>query len=259
MSLRLPGQSGLLQDARFGPDQSEVSMDRRKFSGAASASVVAVLLLACARAQALSLSDLSNAEASQGLKTALERGAVAAIDILGKNDGFLGNDKVRIHLPGYLEDAAKLLKSLGQGKRVDELVTAMNRAAETAVPMAKALLIAAVKSMSVSDARKILVGGDTSVTDFFVEKTREPLGVKFLPVVGKAMEKVGLAEKYNRVAGKAAGLGLVKKEDANIQRYVTGKALDGLYYMIGEEEKKIRQDPVATGSAVLKKVFGALK
>ncbi|MBK6296042.1 MAG: DUF4197 domain-containing protein [Rhodoferax sp.] len=234
-------------------------MDRREFNDAASGALVAVLLLACARAQALSLSDLSNAEASQGLKTALERGVIAAIDVLGHNDGFLGNDKVRIRLPGYLEDAAKLLKSLGQGKRVDELVTAMNRAAETAVPMAKALLVGAVKSMSVSDARKILVGGDTSVTEFFVEKTREPLGVKFLPVVGKAMEKVGLAEKYNRVASKAAGLGLVKKEDANIQRYVTGKALDGLYYMIGEEEKKIRQDPVGTGSAVLKKVFGALK
>lgn len=234
-------------------------MDRREFNGVSSGTLVAVLLLAGARAQALSLGDLSNTEATQGLKAALERGAAAAIDVLGKNDGFLGNDKVRIRLPGFLEDAAKLLKSLGQGKRVDELVTAMNRAAETAVPMAKALLIGAVKSMSVSDARKILVGGDTSVTDFFVEKTSEPLGVKFLPVVGKAMEKVGLAEKYNRVAAKAAGLGLVKKEDANIQRYVTGKTLDGLYYMIGEEEKKIRQDPVATGSAVLKKVFGALK
>lgn len=234
-------------------------MDRREFNGVSGGTLVAVLLLASARAQALSLSDLSNAEASQGLKTALERGAIAAIDILGKNDGFLGNDKVRIHLPGFLEDAAKLLKSLGQGKRVDELVTSMNRAAETAVPMAKGLLIGAVKSMSVTDARKILSGGDTSVTNFFVEKTREPLGLKFLPVVTKAMQKVGLAERYNRVAGKAAGMGLLKKEDANIEGYVTGKTLDGLYYMIGEEEKKIRQDPVATGSAVLKKVFGALK
>lgn len=234
-------------------------MDRREFNGVSGGTLVAVLLLASARAQALSLSDLSNAEASQGLKTALERGAIAAIDILGKNDGFLGNDKVRIHLPGFLEDAAKLLKSLGQGKRVDELVTSMNRAAETAVPMAKGLLIGAVRSMSVTDARIILSGGDTSVTNFFVEKTREPLGLKFLPVVTKAMQKVGLAEKYNRVAGKAAGMGLLKKEDANIEGYVTGKTLDGLYYMIGEEEKKIRQDPVATGSAVLKKVFGALK
>lgn len=97
------------------------------------------------------------------------------------------------------------------------------------------------------------------MTGFFAEKTRDPLGVKFLPVVTKATEKVGLAAKYNQVAGKAAGMGLVKKEDANIQQYVTGKTLDGLYFMIGEEEKKIRQDPVGTGSAILKKVFGAIK
>lgn len=234
-------------------------MDRRQFSATASQSLAALIALAYGQAYALSLSDLTNAEASQGLKTALEKGALAAVGLLGKTDGFLGNDKVRIPLPGFLEDAAKLLKSLGQGKRVDELLVSMNRAAETAVPMAKDLLVGAVKSMSVSDAKKILSGGDTSVTGFFAEKTREPLGVKFLPVVNKATEKVGLAAKYNRVAEKAQGMGLVKKEDANIQQYVTRKSLDGLYFMIGEEEKKIRQDPVGTGSAVLKKVFGALK
>ena len=234
-------------------------MDRRHFNQAASASFATLLSLAYTRAHALSLGDLTNAEASQGLKTALEKGALAAVALLGKTDGFLGNDKVRIPLPGFLEDAAKLLKTLGQGKRVDELLVSMNRAAETAVPMAKDLLVGAVKSMSVSDAKKILSGGDTSVTGFFAEKTREPLAVKFLPVVTKATEKVGLAAKYNRVAGKAQGLGLVKKEDANIQQYVTQKSLDGLYFMIGEEEKKIRQDPVGTGSALLKKVFGALK
>lgn len=234
-------------------------MDRRQFGSLSGYSLAAVLWLAHAKAHALSLGDLSNTEASQGLKTALEKGALAAVNLLGKTDGFLGNEKVRIPLPGFLEDAAKLLKTLGQGKRVDELVTSMNRAAETAVPLAKDLLVAAVKSMTVTDAKKILSGGETSVTGFFAEKTREPLGVKFLPVVTKATEKVGLAAKYNRVASKAAGMGLVKKEDANIQQYVTGKALDGLYYMIGEEEKKIRQDPVGTGSAILKKVFGALK
>ena len=234
-------------------------MDRRKFGSVSGCSVVALLLLAHAQARALSLGDLTNTEASQGLKTALEKGALAAVDLLGKTDGFLGNEKVRIPLPGFLQDAAQLLKTLGQGKRVDELITSMNRAAEAAVPMAKDLLVSAVKSMSVTDAKKILSGGDTSVTGFFVEKTREPLGVKFLPVVTKAIEKVGMAAKYNAVAAKAAGMGLVKKEDANIEQYVTGKSLDGLFYMIGEEEKKIRQDPIGTGSAVLKKVFGALK
>ena len=234
-------------------------MDRRQFGSVSGCSLAVLLMLTHAHAHALSLGDLTNTEASQGLKTALEKSALAAVALLGKMDGFLGNEKVRIPLPGFLQDAAKLLKTLGQGKRVDELVTSMNRAAEAAVPMAKDLLVSAVKSMTVTDAKKILSGGDTSVTGFFAEKTREPLGVKFLPVVTKAIEKVGLAAKYNAVAAKAADIGLVKKEDANIEQYVTGKSLDGLYLMIGEEEKKIRQDPVGTGSAVLKKVFGALK
>ena len=234
-------------------------MDRRQFNSAATATLGLLAMAALQQAHALTLKDLTDTEASQGLRTALEKGALAAVNLLGKTDGFLGNPKVRIPLPGFLEDGAKIPKSLGQGKRVDELVTSMNRAAEAAVPMARDLLVNAVKSMNVNDARRILGGGDTSVTTFFAEKTREPLAVKFLPVVTQATEKVGLAEKYNRVAGKAAGFGLVKKEDANIQQYVTGKSLDGLYLMIGEEEKKIRQDPVGTGSAVLKKVFGALK
>ena len=233
-------------------------MDRRQFNSIPVPLLAALILLAQQRAYALSIDDLTNTEASQGLKTALEKGALAAVSLLGKTDGFLGNEKVRIPLPGYLEDASKLLRAFGQGGRIDELVTAMNRAAEAAVPLAKDLLVGAVRSMNVTDAKKILVGGDTAMTAFFAEKTRSPLSVKFLPVVTKATAKVGLAEKYNQVAGKAADLGLVKKEDANIQQYVTGKSLDGLYFMIGEEERKIRKDPVGTGSAVLKKVFGAL-
>ena len=234
-------------------------MNRREFGSVSAGSVAALLMFAHMQARALSLGDLTNTEASQGLKVALEKGALNAVSLLGRPDGFLGNEKVRIPLPGFLQDAAKLFKTLGQGKRVDELVTSMNRAAEAAVPMAKDLLVSAVKAMTVTDAKKILSGGDTSMTDFFAEKTREPLGVRFLPVVSQAIEKVGLAAKYNAVAAKAAGIGLMKKEDANIQLYVTGKSLDGLFFMIGEEEKKIRQDPIGTGSAVLKKVFGALK
>ena len=234
-------------------------MHRRQFNSVSVSAVAALVAMTHQHALALSLGDLTNAEASQGLKTALEKGALAAVGLLGKTDGFLGNDKVRIPLPGFLEDVAQLLKTLGQGKRIDELVTSMNRAAEAAIPLAKDLLVGAVKSMNVNDAKNILSGGETAVTGFFAEKTRAPLGVKFLPVVTQATEKVGLAEKYNQLAGKAAGMGLMKKEDANIQQYVTGKSLDGLYYMIGEEERKIRQDPIGTGSAILKKVFGALK
>lgn len=199
---------------------------------------------------------LSEGDASLGVKTALERGAVAAVGLLGRPDGFLKNPKVKIPLPGFLEDGAKLLKFTGQQGKVDELVTAMNRAAEAAVPQAQALLISAVKAMSVQDALKIVQGSDTSVTRFFADKTRTPLGEKFLPIVTEATQKVSLADKYNAVAGKVSSLGLVKKEDANIQLYVTRKALDGLYFMIGEEEKKIRRDPVGTGSDILKKVFG---
>ncbi len=234
-------------------------MKRRDFNSCSVPLLAAVIGLAHQQALALSLSDLTNADASAGLKAALQKGATAAVESLGRADGFLGNALVRIPLPGFLEQAAGLLRTLGQGARIDELVTSMNRAAEAAVPQAKDLLVNAVKGMSVQDAKKILGGGDTSVTAFFAEKTRTPLEGKFLPVVTKATEKVGLASQYNDIAGKAAGMGLMKKEDANIQQYVTGKSLDGLYLMIGEEEKKIRQDPVGTGSNILKKVFGAIK
>jgi len=234
-------------------------MNRRQFNTASSHALGLLLLATYSQAHALSLGDLTNADASKGLKAALEKGATVAISLLGKTDGFLGNDKVRIPLPGFLNSAASLLKNLGQGKRVDELVTSMNRAAEAAVPMAKDLLVGAVRGMNVDDAKKILTGGDDSVTTFFADKTRVPLNGTFLPIVTKATEKVGLAEKYNQVASKGVGLGLVKKEDSNIQQYVTGKTLDGLYLIIGEEEKKIRQDPVGAGSAIISKVFGALK
>lgn len=210
-------------------------------------------------AHALSLADVSNAQASQGLKAALDKGARAAVDLLGRPDGFLGDARVRIALPKYLQDASGLLRALGQGQRLDALVTAMNRAAEAAVPMARDMLVGAVKSMNVQDAKAILSGGETSVTQFFTDKTRVPLGGKFLPVVRRTTARVNLAEKYNQVASKAASMGLLKGEAVTVERYVTDKALDGLYFMIGEEEKKIRQDPVGTGSALLKKVFGALQ
>lgn len=226
-------------------------MQRRRFSPITLAGLG--LSLGSPMAQSFSLGD---ADASAGVKAALERGAVAAVAQLGRTDGFLGNALVRIALPGYLNDGAKVLKALGQQKRVDELLIAMNRAAESAVPQAQDLLVSTVRNLSVQDAVRIVKGGDTSVTDFFAGRTRSHLNERFLPIVTQATERVSLAEKYNSVAGKATGLGLVKKEDANIQSYVTRKALDGLYLMIGEEEKKIRRDPVGTGSDILRKVFG---
>ena len=197
----------------------------------------------------------SEGDAAQGVRAALARGAVAAVGLLGRTDGFLGNPKVRIPLPGFLNDAAKLLKATGQGHKVDELVTAMNRGAEAAVPLAKDMFVRTIKAMSVEDALKLVRGSETAVTEFFAGKTRAPLAEQFLPIVTRATEKVALAERFNAVAGKAAKFGLLKGDDANIQRYVTGKALDGLYLLVGDEERKIRQDPIGTGSAILRKVF----
>lgn len=221
------------------------------------ATLGALLLGAWQQAQALSLAQLSSADASSGIKQALSLGAQAAVALLGRPDGFLSNPQVRIPLPGYLDDAAKLMKRFGQGKRITELETSINRAAEAAVPMGKDLLVNAVQTMSVTDAKKILSGGDNSVTAFFAEKTRAPLNTRFLPVVKQATDQVGLVQQYNQFAGKAAALGLIKSQDADLSQYVTGKTLDGLFLMIGAEERKIRQDPVATGSALLQKVFGA--
>ena len=201
---------------------------------------------------------LNEGDAASGIRAALTRGAEAAVSLLGRPDGFMGNPLVRIELPGYLKDGAKLLKMTGQGKKIDELLAAMNRAAEAAVPAAKPLLVNAVRSMSVEDGLKLLRGGDDSATQFFAGKTRAPLREQFLRIVTRATERVSLADKYNAVAGKAAGMGLLKGDEANIQQYVTGKALDGLFLMIAAEEKKIRKDPVGTGSAILKKVFGGL-
>jgi hypothetical protein len=237
-----------------------LTMQRRSFHRAGLGAAGSLLLAAAwQRAHALSLADLSNADASGGVKAALTQGAHAAVALLGRPGGFLDNPQVRIPLPGQLEDAAKLLRKFGQGKRIDELVTTMNRAAEAAVPMGQDLLVNAVQTMTVSDAKNILTGGDTSVTTFFADKTRAPLGERFLPIVTQATEKVGLTQQYNNFAGKAANFGLIRREDANLAQYVTGKTLDGLYLMIGEEEKKIRRDPVGTGSALLKKVFGTLR
>ena len=234
-------------------------MQRRLFTLTGAGTLGALILLATTQARALSLPGLSNADASSGVKAALEQGALAAVALLGQSGGFLNNPSVRIALPGYLNDAAQMMKRFGQGKRIEELETSINRAAEAAVPMGKDLLIGAVQSMSVTDAKNILTGGDTSVTQFFSSKTRAPLGEKFLPVVTQATSQVGLAQQYNAFAGKAVGFGLVKKEDARIEDYVTGKTLDGLFTVIGEEERKLRQNPAAAGSALLQKVFGALK
>ena len=177
---------------------------------------------------------------------------------LGRVDGFLGNPQVRIPLPESAQRAERALRRLGMGKYADELIVTMNRAAESAVPEAKALFIQSVKKMGVQDAKRIITGGDTAGTEYFRRTTRDQLHQRFLPVVEKATARVQLAQRYEQFADKAVAVGMLKKEDANLDEYVTQKALDGLYLMVAEEEKKIRKDPVGTGSSIIRKVFGAM-
>jgi hypothetical protein len=231
-------------------------MRRRHFTTALPLFTFSVMVLP-ARAQGLA--GISDLDASRGLKGALEKGALAAVQLLGRQDGFLANPQVHIPLPKALKDVSKLLSVLGMRKQLEEFEMSLNRAAEAAVPMAKNLLVDAVKNISVTDAKRILAGGDTAVTQFFADKTRTPLTGTFMPVVHQATSKVGVVDQYERISQQAQGTGLYKPDDPTIDHYVTRKALDGLYFMIGEEEKKIRRDPVGTGSALLSKVFGALK
>lgn len=218
-----------------------------------------VVLFAVGGAAAQSLDQLTGNEATAGLKAALDKGAASAVASLGRADGFWANPKVRIPLPENMQRAKSALKLMGKGREVDELERAVNRAAEQAVPESKQLLTNAVKSMTVEDAKQILRGGDDSVTQFFKAKTAPQLTERFLPIVTKVTAKSGLAQQYNSLAGQAAQFGLVKSEEATIERYVTQKALDGLFTMIAEEERKIRANPVAAGSDIIRKVFGALK
>jgi hypothetical protein len=229
-------------------------MRRRQFTAALAAPAFGGGLAAAVAPPAWALGE---ADAAAGVRAALERGALAAVALLGRTDGFLGNPQVRIPLPGALADAEKLLRATGQGRQLDELVTSMNRAAEAAVPQAKALFVGAVKSISIEDALRIVRGGATSVTEFFATKTRTPLGERFLPIVMRATERVSLAQRYNTLAQRAAGLGLLEGDAVSVQQHVTTRALDGLYLMIGEEERKIRANPAATGSAILRRVFGS--
>ena len=220
----------------------------------------AVLLAGFAvNAFAADLSSFTNSEMASGVKDALVQGAQAAVKQLGKPDGFLQNPKVKIPLPDNLKKVEKALRFAGMGKEADDLVLTMNRAAEAAVPEAQALLVDAVKKMTVTDAKNIVAGGDDAATQYFRKSTQTQLTDKFLPVVKEATDKVGLAQQYNDFAATGAKFGLISDEDAKIESYVTKKALDGLYLVIGEQERALRKDPVAATSSLVQKIFGAMK
>lgn len=245
---------------------------------------VAVLALFVTQANALKLSDLkdainkpststsattasstgggvgglSNDEASGGLKEALTQGVGKAVATLGAADGFFGNKEVKIPLPKSLQKIQKGMKLVGMGKQSDELVLKMNRAAEAAVPEAKTLLVGSIKQMTLADAKAILTGPQDAATQYFKKTTSSQMAEKFLPIVTKATENVKLADSYNKYATMGSKFGVVKKEDANINQYVTQKALDGVYLMVAKEEAAIRKDPLGQASNILKKVFGAI-
>jgi hypothetical protein len=228
------------------------------FMGAAILSCFALAIMIWASPGLAQLDRLTQREALSGLKAALEKGTQAAVAELGRADGFLGNPRVKIPLPESLERTEKLARRLGFAQQVDDLVVAMNRAAEAAVPEARKLLLDAVKKMTARDAKAVLTGGETAGTEYFRRSTDKTLHDRFLPIVQAATAKVGVAQKYREFAKPAAAFGLLKTEHADLDEYVTRKALAGLYFMLGEEEKKIRKDPVGAGSAIIRKVFGAL-
>jgi len=225
--------------------------------------VVLCLALAGALAPALApagaLDALTSKDASSGLRAALGQGIDKAVAQLGAPGGFLDNPKVAIPLPPALEKIDSGLRMLGMGGDADALKAAMNHAAESAMAEAKPVLKQALQKMTVQDAKGILTGGDDSATQYFRGATSTTLGAKIKPIVAKATAKLKLAAQYDKYAGQAAQFGLIKGEDANLNDYVTSKALDGLFLSMADEERAIRKDPVGQASSLLKRVFGALQ
>lgn len=192
----------------------------------------------------------------RGLREVLNRGVASSLTSLGAVDGYLKNPKVHIPLPPLLAKAAPMLRTFGQGKRLDQLETTLNRAAERAVPKARDTLVAAVKDMRVDDARRIVTGGDDSVTRYFETHTRAPIQQAMYPLVDEACRSLDVARQVNRLLGKLKPLGLVGEDEATLQQHVTGKAVDGLFLMVAEQERALRADPIKAGSALLKRVLG---
>jgi hypothetical protein len=226
--------------------------------GAILACFAAAVMAAGAPAVA-QLDRITGQEAAAGLKAALEKGSTAAVTALGRADGFFGEPQVKILLPESLQRTEKLMRRFGLGKHADQLILTVNRAAEAAVPEARQLFVDSVRKMTLQDAKGILQGGDTAGTEYFRRSTESELRRRFLPIVKRSTAKVGLAHQYNNFADKGVAFGVIRKEDANLDDYVTQKALDGLFLMVAEEEKKIRKDPLGTGASIIRKVFGALK
>jgi hypothetical protein len=201
-------------------------------------------------------SGLSDAKVSSGLKEALKVGTENAVRLTGRTDGYFRNETIKILMPKGLRNLEQPLRAIGYGPQIDEFVLSMNRAAERAAPFAKEIFWNAITQMTFDDARKILTGGDTAATDYFKNKTSDPLAVAFRPVVEKSMNKVGVTRQYKDLVGQYEGLPFAKTVVFDLDGYVVTKAMGGLFYVVGQEERKIRKDPAARATDLLKEVFG---
>jgi hypothetical protein len=201
-------------------------------------------------------SGSSDSKIAAGLKEALRVGADSAVKIVGQRDGYFGNEVIKILMPANLRPVEKTLRVVGYGPKVDGFVLSMNRAAEAAAPAAKKIFGDAILSMSFEDAQQIFSGGDTAATDYFKSKTSAQLTAAFRPVVEKTMNENGVAQQYNSLLGRAQSIPFMKSQSLDITQYVVSKALDGLFFTLGQEERKIRRDPIARTTSLLKEVFG---
>ncbi len=201
-------------------------------------------------------SELSDAKIGAGLKEALKIGTGNAVNLTGRLDGYFMNQAIKILMPEKLQTMEKGLRAVGFGPKVDEFVLSMNRAAERAAPGAKQIFWDAIGEMTFDDARKILQGSNTAATEYFKAKTTDKLSAAFKPTVGQAMNDVGVTRQYKELVGKVQSIPFVKSETLDIDQYVVTKALDGLFYMVGQEEVKIRTNPTARVTELLKEVFG---
>ncbi|HYM44249.1 MAG TPA: DUF4197 domain-containing protein [Steroidobacteraceae bacterium] len=226
----------------------------------ASATTFLALILASGAAltAAATLDALSPKDAAGGLRAALSQGVGTAVSQLGANNGFLNDPRVAIPLPPALEKAERALRMFGMSDEADELRVTMNHAAEQAVSQARPIFEDALRHMTLADAREILGGGEDAGTQYFRRATGTQLSAKFRPIVAGATARLALASKYDQLAGKAASFGLISQQEANLDDYVTARALDGLFSRIADEERAIRKDPLGQANALIRKVFGSL-
>lgn len=199
---------------------------------------------------------LSNEKIIAGLKEALTVSTKNAVASTGRPDGFLKNEAIKILVPAKLRTVGNTMRMIGMGAQVDALEVGMNRAAEQATPAAKQIFIDAVTQMTFEDARQILSGGDTAATEYFKDKSSDQLTEAFAPIVHQAMENVGVVRQYNQLMQNPMAARFARAENFDLDDYVVGKTVDGLFYVMAEEEKKIRKDPMAQTTALLREVFG---